>query len=576
MAKLKLRLRISASLTCAVALAWGAMTLASCDSTQNFAPLHQGGAGTVVPLVDAGSQHLDAAHSDRPIGATGGQSGGNGAGTGGNKGMGGAGVGTGGAGGAAGAAGSAGGAAGSSTPVDACTACEMAKCSHPAGLSKSTIDDYAGLAGAYEVCFVGTGWPTTTSSKAMFCTSSMPGDPLPNATNGPAAGTPKTTLCQQLLECIHQTNCTGGAVVDNQSQCYCGAGVPFSQCIVPGFVPSGACATQVANALESTLFMTSSGYYKDRCLANGAAFEIYDFCDQNCCVQECLGTPLNGSEDTTFCNAGTGGTAATGGSSGTGGTTATGGVTGTGGVTATGGVTGTGGVTSTGGVTGTGGVAATGGVTGTGGVTATGGVTGTGGATATGGVTGTGGVTAMGGVTGTGGVAGLAGSTGSGGVLGPPSLQNGSFDTSVAGWTTTSDATISRSLEDADGNTQSGSLDLVYNGDPTVEQQVSASQCVQVTAGSALEVQAKILVAMGSTAEGFVGLGSYGTTDCSGPMVNMFFSSSSTSTQAWQTVVGYMTVPAGIASVAFQLGVIKPAGQSSVEVLFDDASMSSQ
>jgi hypothetical protein len=170
----------------------------------------------------------------------------------------------------------------------------------------------------------------------------------------------------------------------------------------------------------------------------------------------------------------------------------------------------------------------------------------------------------------------LAGSTGSGGVVGPPSLQNGDFDSSVSGWTSTFDVSISRSLEDADGNTQSGSLDLVYTGDPTLEQQVSASQCVQVSAGTTLELQAKILVAMGSTAEGFVGLGSYASTDCSGSMVNMFFSSPSTDTKAWQQATAYVTVPAGINSVAFELGVIKPVGESSAEVLFDDASLSSQ
>jgi hypothetical protein len=320
------------------------------------------------------------------------------------------------------------------------------------------------------------------------------------------------------------------------------------------------------------VFATSDANSADLCLAYGAAFQFYDFCDINCCVQECLGTPPNGSEDPTYCNAGTGGTPASGGSSGTGGTTATGGRSGTGGSP-----TGTGGVSATGGVPGTGGVIATGGVPGTGGVIATGGVPGTGGVIATGGVPGTGDASGAAGTTGSGGTSGLAGSTGSGGSpVGPPPLQNGTFDVSVAGWTPNSDASISRSLEDADGNLQSGSLDLVYSGDPTVEQQVGASQCVQVTAGAPFELQAKILVAMGSTAEGFIGLSFYGSTDCSGAPVNILYSSSSTDTQAWQTVIAYATVPAGGSSVAYQLGVIKPVGQTSVEVLFDDVSVSLQ
>jgi hypothetical protein len=177
------------------------------------------------------------------------------------------------------------------------------------------------------------------------------------------------------------------------------------------------------------------------------------------------------------------------------------------------------------------------------------------------------------GTTGSGGTGGLAGSTGSGGAVGPPSLQNGEFDASVAGWTPSSDASISRSLEDADGNLQSGSLDLIYSGDPTVQQQAEASQCVRVSAGSTLEMQARILVAMGSIAEGFIGLSFYGSTDCSGQIVNILFSSPSANTQAWQTVIAYATVPAGVSSMAFQLAVIKPVDQTSVEVLFDDASV---
>ena len=134
------------------------------------------------------------------------------------------------------------------------------------------------------------------------------------------------------------------------------------------------CATQVAAALESTEFATSNAYYYDKCLANGAAFYLYDNCDSNCCEAEC-GIPPSGYEDPTFCNA-----TATGGASGTGGTTGTGGVPSTGGTTGTGGVHSTGGTTGTGGMIGTGGVtAASGGTSGTGGVIATGGVIGTGG-----------------------------------------------------------------------------------------------------------------------------------------------------------------------------------------------------
>ena len=339
----------------------GAMTavlsVAACDSTSNFGPMTQGEQGNVVPLPDGG--HSDAARDATLPGtmATGGGGTGN---VGGNGGHGTAGsTGTAGAGGV-------GGAAGSGPVDDPCTACEKARCSHPMGqTAASTGDEYAGLAGAYAVCFTGTGWPSSGASTGIFC-GGQPGETGATAVSGPARGTAKSTLCQSILKCVHQTNCTDGEETDNQSQCYCGEGVSVQTCLQPGFTPTGLCDTQIAAGLESTVFATSAGFFHDACLANGAAFLMYDFCDANCCVQECLGTPLSGYEDPTYCNAtgaggssGSGGIAGAAGSTGTGGSLATGGASGHAGSTGSGGSSGAGGQTATGGATGTAGAGGT-------------------------------------------------------------------------------------------------------------------------------------------------------------------------------------------------------------------------
>jgi hypothetical protein len=434
---------------------------------------------------------------------------------------------------------------------------------------------HALLMAAYEVCFTGTGWPSAIADPAVGCYGGQT-EQGATAINGPAGGTAKTTLCQALLKCVHQSNCAGGQD-DEPLQCYCGAGVTLMTCESAGFTPAGACVPQVAAALELTDFATSTNLTNDLCLAYGSAFWVYGYCDLNCCETECGLTP-SGYEDTSFCNA-----ASSGGVSGTGGTTGTGGVHAAGGTTGTGG---TGGVISTGGTTGTGGVTSTGGTTGTGGVHATGGATGTGGVASTGGTTGTGGVISTGGTTGAGGVgpsgaagSGLAGvigstggSSGSGGALG---LQNGTFDTNTAGWTPRTGATVSWSPNDVGSSAQSGSLDLTVTGDPTIGLQADATQCISASPGATYNLDVDIFIPTGSSS--YAALWFYGSTDCSGSALSVVASTPSFATvTAWQEVHASASAPSGAHSAAVHLQVEKSVGQSSGEALFDDVSVISQ
>jgi len=524
-----------------------AVGLASCSDTDNMAPWTAGGQGQVVPLNnDAG--HADAARDvAKQMSSTGGH-GGTALGTGGTTlGTGGAGGGSAGSQGAAGA----GGAAGSVVADDPCTACEKSRCSMP-DLSMDAgppVNNYphAYLVGAYAVCFTGTGWPSSAGGQNINCVE--PGDHGATAISGPASGAAKTTLCQALLKCVHQSICPflGGAD-DAELQCYCGTGVSLSTCESAGFNPTGACASQVAAALELTDFTTSSDFLSDICLAYGAAFYIYDTCDTNCCETEC-GLAPTGYEDPSFCNA-----AATGGASGSGGTTGTGGVHGTGGTTGTGGVTGTGGTIGTGGVTSTGGVIGTGGTTGTGGAPASGGTTGTGGGP------------------GTAGAPGAGGSTGSGGAGG---LQNGTFNTNTAGWTASTGAMVAWSTNDVGSSAQSGSLDLTMTGDPTIGLQADATQCISASPGATYNLDVDIFIPTGSSS--YAALWFYGSTDCSGSALSVVASTPSFATvTAWQEVYASASAPSGAHSAAVHLQLEKSVGQSSAEALFDNVTVISQ
>jgi len=146
---------------------------------------------------------------------------------------------------------------------------------------------------------------TAPADPTIFC-GSNPGEQGATALNGPSGGTPKTTLCEDLLRCLHATSCFDPE--GSELECYCGANGPGG-CNTP----TGACKTQIAAAMETNDSSAIVGNFNDNCLANGAAFDIYTVCDANCCPEECLGmTPDQTSADPTFCNAGTGPSGAAG------------------------------------------------------------------------------------------------------------------------------------------------------------------------------------------------------------------------------------------------------------------------
>ncbi len=520
-----------------------AIALIGCANDPNNPPRVYGGSGSVISLKDGGVVDGGGGHGGQS------QAGGHGGGAGGAGGSTVVGTGSGGAGGTSvigtglggstsvgGGSGSvgAGGAAGAGIVLDPCTACEKARCGNPVGLGTATSNlvAYQQLATAYDLCFVGTGWPTGFTCSPSSESSST-------ATNGPEAGTAKTTLCQDLLKCIHQTGCAGDIYTVDVQACYCGAGVSLSTCQSTTFTPTGVCKDQVEAALEFSVATPAVfGAWADICRANGAAIELIDNCDSNCCPEECYSlSSTDAYSDPSFCTA-----TSSGGTSGSGGTPGSGGATGTGGT-----------LGGTGGATGTGGTV----VGGSGG--GLGGTPGSGGA-------------AAGGSPGTGGTA-TAGSTGSGGTI---LLQNGQFDTSTAGWTPSYGATESHSPSDAAGNPQSGSLDLILTGsDPTLSVEVAASQCISAVGGASYGLSVEVMVPATATNVGALGLWFFTSGDCSGSLAGSSMTPSST-TNGWQKVTSSEQAPAGAHSMAVRLELFKPIGPSSAEALFDAVSVTQQ
>ena len=67
------------------------------------------------------------------------------------------------------------------------------------------------------------------------------------APGGPAAGTLKSVLCRETLNCMHQTNCHANAVYE----CYCGTGAPdLGVCNTTTTAANGVCKTQFDRSLE--------------------------------------------------------------------------------------------------------------------------------------------------------------------------------------------------------------------------------------------------------------------------------------------------------------------------------------
>jgi hypothetical protein len=100
-----------------------------------------------------------------------------------------------------------------------------------------------------------------------------------NATEGPAQGVSRKALYNEVLDCVHDTHCASGLIVD----CYCGT-VSSSQCDAGN--GNGACRASIERGVETTNPSDVQARLTNLTLGGGLAMARVA-CDQNNCTQ-CL------------------------------------------------------------------------------------------------------------------------------------------------------------------------------------------------------------------------------------------------------------------------------------------------
>ncbi len=108
------------------------------------------------------------------------------------------------------------------------------------------------------------------------CASNVEG----TASDGPAAGVARATLCRELYACVTRTACGPS----NLSDCYCGAS-SGAACLTP-HAATGACKAEVEAALETTDPATIATRFGDTAFEGGVALQLVQ-CGRDACSQEC-------------------------------------------------------------------------------------------------------------------------------------------------------------------------------------------------------------------------------------------------------------------------------------------------
>src|SRR5262249_7835814 len=106
-----------------------------------------------------------------------------------------------------------------------------------------------------------------------------------------------------VVKCVHESGCDAS---DSNFPCYCGAGVTSSDCVAPGFVPSGPCKDVISYGAYSTDPLTIAGRQYDYAYPTGAALGLILTCDYpsqswgcGSCQVPCLGASDGGASCTT-------------------------------------------------------------------------------------------------------------------------------------------------------------------------------------------------------------------------------------------------------------------------------------
>ncbi len=101
------------------------------------------------------------------------------------------------------------------------------------------------------------------------------------AAGSPAAGTPKSNLCNETLDCVRKSGCAanGNGII----KCYCGT-ANTADCQTGG--ANGACKTELERGLETVAFAQITQRLKSPQFGGGVAMARVD-CDQQACKAPC-------------------------------------------------------------------------------------------------------------------------------------------------------------------------------------------------------------------------------------------------------------------------------------------------
>ena len=103
------------------------------------------------------------------------------------------------------------------------------------------------------------------------------------AAGSPAAGVARKLLCNEVLDCVRDTKCSG-ATDSPVAKCYCGTA---NQTACQAGNGNGPCKSQLDRGLETTTFATIVQRIGNKTYGGGMAMSRFD-CDQAFCPDACF------------------------------------------------------------------------------------------------------------------------------------------------------------------------------------------------------------------------------------------------------------------------------------------------
>jgi hypothetical protein len=145
---------------------------------------------------------------------------------------------------------------------------------------------------AFTVNDCGADCKEITRPACITCENSMGNCPMTscdlvpgNASAGPATGIPRAQLCNEVLDCVRDSECAAGGNLP--IKCYCGTANPTQCSAGQG---NGACKAVLERGLETTDFNTIASRIGNISFGGGKAMDRIN-CDQTFCDNTVDGNP---------------------------------------------------------------------------------------------------------------------------------------------------------------------------------------------------------------------------------------------------------------------------------------------